>query len=533
METIREQVDAIKSGLYNSKQLFIATIIGGPEIAGIIIAFNLWAREKKSLVIIPVLSGLLLEFVLIIPILFSANYIKSFTLRHILAFALFFLLQTACAVLIRFILNKKMKIRKFIFPEIDEKIYHHRKIYPVIIISIVYFLTIFTFNIYLWVVLGFFIFTHFYGYILIHKTFGNSKAAKVILSLIVILGCLFPFVDSTGQILGVYTNNVFLSYTYLNLIVGYYVIFVFYIFLFVLGLSILRLINRLFRIIPGKISGSKTSIFVTILISVISVTIILVKGSFINNNPIISRYSITIPKKSSTLNSLKVVCVSDLHLKDITSTNFLGKLAKAIRISNPDLVVLPGDVVETYRILNKEKLNKFIELLKDIKPGFGIYAVKGNHDFPGHAEDRTDFYKRLGIIILVDSLIESDNRFCLIGLNYRGNNEKRPIDSLLRFRTRDLPVLLLDHAPYCLEEAIRNKIDVQFSGHTHYGQIWPLNYVTEVIYKIAWGYKKIDCTNIFVSCGAQDAYMPGRQDFSVPVRTGSVSEIMEINIEFR
>jgi uncharacterized protein len=93
--------------------------------------------------------------------------------------------------------------------------------------------------------------------------------------------------------------------------------------------------------------------------------------------------------------------------------------------------------------------------------------------------------------------------------------------------------LLLDHAPYCLEEAIKNKIDVQFSGHTHYGQIWPLNFVTDAVYDIAWGHKKIDNTHIFVSCGVQDALMPGRQDFSVPVRTGSISEIMEINIEFQ
>ena len=79
----------------------------------------------------------------------------------------------------------------------------------------------------------------------------------------------------------------------------------------------------------------------------------------------------------------------------------------------------------------------------------------------------------------------------------------------------------------------RNNIDVQLSGHTHYGQIWPLNYVTDAVYDIAWGYKKINNTHLFVSCGVQDAIMPGHQDLSIPVRTGSVSEIMEINIEFK
>jgi uncharacterized protein len=533
MDTITEQENIIKSGIYNSKQLFIATIIGGPEIAGVIVACNFWARGKKLLATIPVLAGLLLEFVLILSIDNNAHYIKSSALRHILVFALLFLLQTLLAFLIRFILMKSTKIATFIFPEIDKKIYHHRKIFPVIIISIVYFLTIGTFNFYLWIVLGFYLFTHIYAYILIYEVFGNRKIANAVLSSIVFLACFLPFVDSTGQILGAYTPKVFLSYTYLNLIVGYYVILVFYISLFILGLNILLLINRIIRIIPLKTLTNKTLASVTILIPIVLISVILVYGSYVNNKPVINRYSITIPQKSSALNSLKVISISDLHLKDITSTAFLKKLVRAIRISNPDIIVLPGDVAETYRIINKEKLDGFIEILRDIKPEYGIYAVKGNHDYHGRMEDRTDFFKQLGITMLADSLIESDNKFCLIGLNYRGNNEKRPIDSLLRLRTKDLPVLLLDHAPYCLEEAIRNKIDVQLSGHTHYGQIWPLNYITEAVYDIAWGYKKTDSTNIFVSCGAQDAYMPGRQCLSVPVRIGSVSEIMEINIEFR
>ena len=152
--------------------------------------------------------------------------------------------------------------------------------------------------------------------------------------------------------------------------------------------------------------------------------------------------------------------------------------------------------------------------------------------FRSDIADKIGFYKRLGITMLKDSLIESDQKFCMIGLKYRGNNLKRPIDSLLRHKTKDLPILLLDHAPYCLEEGYRNKIDVQFSGHTHYGQIWPLNYITVAVYDIAWGYKKTDNTHVFVSCGVQDALLPGRQDFSIPVRTGSVSEIMEIDIKF-
>jgi uncharacterized protein len=527
MDTIKEQGNLIRPGLYSLKQIFIATIIGGPAIAGFIIAFNLWARKKKLLAIIPVLPGLLLNVLLIIAIYFSARHILI-NFRIALAIVLYFLFQTVFAFIIKFILRKS-KAGTFIFPEIDENVYHKRKWFPVIIISIIYFFVFFNFisHPYLWIVLGLYLFLHFYGYIHIYKTFGNYKIVTPFLYFIVFLACLYPIVDTSCEIISVYTKKEYIFYTYLNLIVGYYMIFVFYLLLFILGLNILLFINQRIKVVT--VSGNKTVVFVTILLIVISGVILLGVGTYINNLPKINKYSITIPKRYSTLNSLKVICVSDLHLKNITSMDFLKKLTNDIRLANPDIIVLPGDIVEGNT--DKQKLTEFIGILKDIKAKYGIYAVKGNHDFPGDMADKIGFYKQLGITMLEDSLIEIDNKFCIIGLNYRGNHEKRPIDSLLRFKTKDLPILLLDHAPYCLEEAYKNKIDVQFSGHTHYGQIWPLNYITEVVYDIAWGYKKINSTNIFVSCGVQDALLPSRQDFSVPVRIGSVSEIMEIDVK--
>jgi predicted MPP superfamily phosphohydrolase len=192
-------------------------------------------------------------------------------------------------------------------------------------------------------------------------------------------------------------------------------------------------------------------------------------------------------------------------LKNITSKKFLKNLVNKISETNPDIIFLSGDIAETYGNTTKEKLNEFLEILKGIKSELGIYAIRGNHDYRGDLADKIDFYKRSGITMLADSLLELDNKICIVGLNYRGRNEKRPIDSILRFKTRNLPVFLMDHAPYCLEEAYRNKIDVQFSGHTHYGQIWPLNYFTKATYDLAWGYKKIDNTHFLVSCGVQDA----------------------------
>jgi uncharacterized protein len=542
MDNIVTQEKTIKSGIYSPRQLFITSAIGGPAIAGYIISRNLWARNKKLLSIIPIIPGLVLSFVIVFLIdsiarSWGINYPKlmgSPVLRHIVAFSLYFLFLTIAALIIKITLNSNNKFKAFIFPDIDPKVFHPRKIYPVIIISFIYLITVATFNIYLFTALPFYLFTHVYSYNVIYKTFGNQKIARPFLVSIVILACLLPFIDSAGQIIYVYANLKLLSFTYLNLVIGYYAIFVFYVFFFIIGLHILLLINKLTKIVPGNKLKNERKALASILFTIIFGISILVIGTHINNNPVINRYNITLPKKSSELNSIKIISISDLHLKNLTSSSFLKKLVEKVSLEKPDIIFLPGDIVETYGNTSEGKLNEFIEILKDIKSANGIYAVRGNHDLLGpNVADKINFNKRLSITMLSDSLAVLNNKVYIIGLKNRGNNEKRPVDSLLKLCPKDLPVILLDHEPFCLEEAVRNNIDIQLSGHTHYGQIWPLNYVTDAVYDIAWGYKKTKNTHLFVSCGVQDAILPGHQDLSIPFRTGSVSEILEIIIDFK
>ena len=89
---------------------------------------------------------------------------------------------------------------------------------------------------------------------------------------------------------------------------------------------------------------------------------------------------------------------------------------------------------------------------------------------------------------------------------------------------KSLPVIMMDHQPFKLEEAQKNGIDLQLSGHTHYGQLWPLNYLVDKIYELAWGYRFIGNTHYYVSCGVGG--------WGPPVRTGSQPEIVNITLHF-
>jgi predicted MPP superfamily phosphohydrolase len=87
------------------------------------------------------------------------------------------------------------------------------------------------------------------------------------------------------------------------------------------------------------------------------------------------------------------------------------------------------------------------------------------------------------------------------------------------------PIILLDHQPFHLAETEKNGIDLQLSGHTHNGQMWPLNYLTRKIYELSYGYMKKGNSQIIVSSGF-GLWGPR-------IRLGSRSEVMLINIEFK
>ena len=83
----------------------------------------------------------------------------------------------------------------------------------------------------------------------------------------------------------------------------------------------------------------------------------------------------------------------------------------------------------------------------------------------------------------------------------------------------------MDHQPYQLNEAVENGIDLQISGHTHHGQMWPLNYITKAVYKLSRGFKKTGNTHFYVSCGYGT--------WGPMVRIGNRPELIDIYLSFR
>jgi uncharacterized protein len=311
----------------------------------------------------------------------------------------------------------------------------------------------------------------------------------------------------------------------LNIVGGFWLAFMLYAFLFLLISDIVYPILRLTGVLtPGDmLLFRKWSFIITITISAVLITY-----GFINALiPFVRRYDIAINKPAGDIKTFRIAAVSDIHLGSIIRKRSMIKLSGILKKLNPDVVLLLGDIVdgEIGPVLRDDLLSNFTcPKCRD-----GLFAITGNHEFIGGAAITIPYIEKHGIRILKDEVITLDGGIQFIGRidrdGFRFNNRERlTINELMKKVDLTKPVILLDHQPFRLNETVREGVDLQLSGHTHNGQMWPLNYITGMIYELSYGYKKVGNSQFIVSSG-----------FGIwgpRVRSGSRSEVLDINITF-
>lgn len=259
----------------------------------------------------------------------------------------------------------------------------------------------------------------------------------------------------------------------------------------------------------------------------IIVSTIVVAGYLNARNARIKKLEITVNKKAGNLKQLRVAVASDIHLGTIICRKRLEKIVEKINGLNADIVLLPGDVVdEDLGPVIKQNLG---EVLRTIISKYGVFAVTGNHEYIGGVEPAVKYLTEHGITELRDSFIKIGDSFYLIGREDRsgkqfGGKWRRPLDEIVKGIDKELPLILMDHQPAKLEEAEKAGIDLQLSGHTHHGQLWPFNFITKKIYELSMGYKKRGNTHYYVSCGTGT--------WGPPIRTGNKPEIIDLTLSF-
>lgn len=193
----------------------------------------------------------------------------------------------------------------------------------------------------------------------------------------------------------------------------------------------------------------------------------------------------------------KFVMISDMHLGYHNTRNDLAKWVDLINAEHPDAVLIAGDITD-FSIQPLLKADMAAEFRRLNAP---IYACLGNHDYYAGEENSERFYREAGIHLLRDTAVVIGKGIALVGRDDRTNTHRKTLNDIMKTIDGTPYTILLDHQPYHLEAAERQHIDFQFSGHTHNGQVWPINWIERALYEKAYGAHTRGKTHYYVSSG--------------------------------
>ncbi len=353
------------------------------------------------------------------------------------------------------------------------------------------------------------------------RVIGNNSIKKYLFPVLLLLTISFPLGFLGINITRKYTDSfIFNAFYEIGI---YYMPVLLYSFLFALLADIFKLLNKIFKVFKPSLPLEKKIMRSYFAVSAAATAALVIVGVFEFHDTRISEYEITMPAKTSALQNLRIVMASDFHLTHNTAGDFVKKTVDKINSLNPGLVLIPGDILDSYESFVKGK--GYSEDFRKLKARYGVFAVTGNHEYYGNLKTALKFIRNSGMDLLQDTIININGQFYLAGRNDRTDKNRKPLAEILRNKKEDIPVLLMDHQPNALDETLPANIDLQVSGHTHNGQLFPFNYITDLVYKLSWGYEKIGNTNLFVSCGIGG--------WGPQIRTNSYSEIMVIDIKFK
>jgi predicted MPP superfamily phosphohydrolase len=331
----------------------------------------------------------------------------------------------------------------------------------------------------------------------------------------ILLVAIYPLAQSFRE------DNVNLPVQLLSTVAGYLLPFYLYLFLSVLVFDLFLLLNLLFRMVKVERRKSFSFRFYALSAMIVLSVAIVVAGAINLNTIRVSKYQITLPKRSSTIERLRVAFVSDMHIQRTTNLRFIGQFVRKVNALQPDILLYGGDIVEGDS--ENETSEEVESTLRKVQTKYGAFGVVGNHEFYG-GQQQGSFFRKAKITMLCDTIIKINSSFYLVGRYDEHFRNRKSINEILQTITPDLPIILMDHRPTQLQEVSQTAADVQFSGHTHNGQLFPINYIIHRIYELGWGYKKIRDTHFFVSSGLRL--------WGPPVKTAGKSEIMVVDFTF-
>ncbi|GAA3769288.1 metallophosphoesterase [Streptomyces chiangmaiensis] len=236
--------------------------------------------------------------------------------------------------------------------------------------------------------------------------------------------------------------------------------------------------------------------------------------------PAVKRVTVPLARLPRSAHGFRIAVVSDIHLGPVLGRGFAQRVVDTINSTQPDLIAVVGDLVDG----SVKDLGPAAAPLSRLRARHGSYFVTGNHEYFSGADQWVEEVRRLGLHPLENARTELP-AFDLAGVNdLAGESEGEGPDFAKALGGRDTSraVVLLAHQPLQIHEAVRHHVDLQLSGHTHGGQLWPGNFVAAAANPTLAGLDRYGDTQLYVSRGA-GAWGP-------PTRVGAPSDITIVQL---
>ncbi|MEW6617030.1 MAG: metallophosphoesterase [Patescibacteria group bacterium] len=232
---------------------------------------------------------------------------------------------------------------------------------------------------------------------------------------------------------------------------------------------------------------------------------------------VVNSSKIHVPNMPFAWQGKKVVWISDVHLGQIHGRAFSEKIVEKVNELRPDIIFIGGDLYDGEEVDIKNVTEPFSKL----NAPWGTYFITGNHEEFSNNEKYLTEVRNVGITTLNNEKKEIQG-VSIIGVDYKDSSDRKKFEEILRSLVdKSKPNILLKHVPFDLDIAEKAGINIQLSGHTHRAQMWPLSFITKLVYKgYDYGLKPFGNMMIYTSDGVGT--------WGPPLRVGTNAEILLI-----
>lgn len=236
--------------------------------------------------------------------------------------------------------------------------------------------------------------------------------------------------------------------------------------------------------------------------------------------PAVNQVRVPLRRLPAAASGFRIALVADMHLGPALGAGFARTVVDTVNRTRPDLIVIAGDLVDA----QVGQLRSATAPLAELRAVHGTYFITGNHEYYSGADEWIEYLPSLGMKVLLNSHVSLPG-FDLAGVDDlagKAIGRGPDLDKALRGRDTTRPCVLVAHQPVLIHEAVKHGIDLQLSGHTHGGQMFPGNLIAALANPTLAGLERYGDSQLYVTRGA-GAWGP-------PVRVGAPSDITVLEL---